>query len=62
MDLKTKVPTMDEWPTSTSPAMSANGVKCKATPGDSLTISESGGGKDSRPWNTTKVAPYDKQK
>jgi len=59
MLIKTKVSPMKEWP---SPKGSPVGPRHKAaTPGKSLTIFEKESGKDSRPWNSTKVCPYDKQ-
>lgn len=63
MNLKTKVEPMDEWPTSKSPAIPASASKSTSEVDKHHTISETrGSGEDNRPWTSTKVCSYDKQK
>lgn len=57
--IKTKLQPAQKWPTSKAPALPP--CKYSKTSVKEVMAMESKGGKDSRPWNSTKVAAYDKQ-
>lgn len=60
--LKTKLPKAETWPTSKAPALPPVKYSRDSIKEDSgMMNTKNKGGKDSRPWNSTKVCPYDKQ-